>query len=112
MYDGMWHRGFGPNVLQHMFPIDVLRIEPHTVWGTQRIVTSVSGTYQFARRDSHGYATRDAEPMAATVYLYLKGGLVRIEAKPATETGVVITLAPAVADMAVIVRNETAPRRS
>ena len=41
--DGLFKNGTGANVLQHMFPIEVLRIEPGTVWGTDRIVTSKSG---------------------------------------------------------------------
>ena len=28
LYDGLFRNGTGPNVLEHMFPIEVLRIEP------------------------------------------------------------------------------------
>ena len=41
--DGLFKNGTGANVLEHIFPIEVLRIEPGTVWGTDRIVTSKSG---------------------------------------------------------------------
>ena len=41
--DGLFKNGTGANVLEYMFPIEVLRIEPGTVWGTDRIVTSKSG---------------------------------------------------------------------
>ena len=41
--DGLFKNGTGANVLEYIFPIEVLRIEPGTVWGTDRIVTSKSG---------------------------------------------------------------------
>ena len=82
LYDGLFRNGSGSNVLEHMFPISVLRIEPGTVWGVDRIVTSKSGQYGFASIGSDGDAVpqlhegADGSGTKVTVLLYSKGFLI------------------------------------
>ena len=86
-----------------MFPIEIVRIEPRTVWGLERIITSASGRYAFAQTDSNGRALPAVDASAAmTVYTYLRGSLVTTT--QAAGRGCRLELAPGVADMAVIVR--------
>jgi hypothetical protein len=104
LYDGLFKRGSSQhNVFSHMFPIEIVRIEPRTVWGLDRIITSASGRYAFSQTDSKGRALPSVDAsMAMTVYTYLKGSLVATT--QASGQGCKLVLAPGVADMAVIVR--------
>jgi hypothetical protein len=105
LYDGLFKEGSGPNLLEHMFPIDVLHIEPHTVWGVDRIVTSSSGVYGFAQIDNRGYAlpTLDGDS-GMTVYTYRSGALRNTTKVAAGGDGAGITLQEGT-DVAVIVRD-------
>ena len=87
-----------------MFPIEILRIEPRTVYGTDRIITSASGTYAFAATDPQGQPLPTVASSAVTVYTYLKGTLVATKHMPPSAAGVELQLASGVADMAVMVR--------
>lgn len=81
LYDGLFRNSSGPNVLDYMFPISVLRIEPGIVWGTDRIITSTSGDFGFAAIDSKsGEALPELHDTASSsilVALYFQGLLVR-----------------------------------
>ena len=106
LYDGLFKKGgsSADNVFTHMFPIDILRIEPHTVYGADRIITSASGSYAFAATDALGRAQPGVASVPMTVYSYLKGSLVATKHVPASSAGATLQLASGVADMAVIVR--------
>lgn len=111
LYDGLFRNGTGPNVLEHMFPIEVLRIEPGVVWGTNRIVTSKSGSYGFASLDSNGEATprpvsgaagaTKASKQHVTTFLYYQGFLIRNHSVAGAVAQV--EMVPGSVDMAVIV---------
>lgn len=107
LYDGLFRNGSGPNVLEHMFPISVLRIEPRVVWGTDRIITSTSGSFGFAAIDEEsGDALpnlQDATTSSIRVALYFEGLLVR----NFTVAGAVanVSMASDSVDMAVLVHS-------
>ena len=93
-----------------MFPISILRIEPGTVWGTDRIVTSKSGTYGFASIGADGEAVSQLHETAAgvAVFLYNKGFLV----SNTTTAGPVarVKMMEGDVDVAVVVLQATATR--
>ena len=104
--DGLFRNGSGSNVIEHMFPISVLRIEPGTVWGADRIVTSKAGRYGFASIGSDGGAAphlhegADGSGTEVAVFLYSKGFLI----SNATTAGAVVHVKmEGSVDMAVLV---------
>eukprot|EP01043_Picozoa_sp_COSAG02_P061135 COSAG02_NODE_8146_length_2690_cov_3.119259_1_plen_740_part_00 len=108
LYDGLFSNGTGPNVLEHMFPIEVLQIEPGVVWGTNRIVTSKSGSFGFAALDDNGEATpqlaldmTNTSKQQVTTFLYYQGFLVRNHSTAGVVAQVEMVLG--CVDMAVVV---------
>ena len=105
--DGLLRNGSGPNVLEHMFPISVLRIEPGVVWGTDRVVTSASGTFGFAAIGDSGEALPelyDSRESSVMVALYYQGLLVRNDTLARTSVAHVSMVNGSV-DMAVLVHH-------
>jgi hypothetical protein len=105
LYDGLFEKGSSPNtVLQFMFPIEILRVEPRVVWGLDRIITSASGRYAFADTDAQGRALPTVALSAMTVLTYHKGVLMATKRVPPSTDGFELELLTGVADMAVLVR--------